>query len=121
MHTISRCMPSTHRSRRAALIGVVGIALVGTVVLLGPARAVFAADTRPGSVNDTPATRHVPSSEQDRLKAFDPDDVVKHATPVPMPANVPLPERLRTGPGGPPSSFQGTAPRRLSPPPAPAP
>jgi hypothetical protein len=115
MHTITRLVPATHRSRRAALIGVVALALVGTVVLLGPARAVFAADT-PSDVTNTPATRQVPSSEQEVPKNF--DDVVKHATPVPMPVNVPLPKGLRTGPGGPPSSFQGTAPRRLSPPPA---
>ena len=121
MNTLTRFMPTTHRRRVAALVGLVAITIVAGAALLGPARSALASITSTADETSAPATRHVPSSERTTVTNLDHKRIAELAEPVPMPTNVPLPTTQRTGPvEGPAQSYQGTAPSAPPPPLPPA-
>jgi hypothetical protein len=91
MTTLTRWLPSDRRTRMAVVACLLALSLAAAVAVLGPARSAVASLTDRGAETETPATRHVPSSEQQGVTELDYDRIAEQADPVPMPSNVPLP------------------------------
>jgi hypothetical protein len=105
--------------RRAALTGVLAIAVAGsTAASLTPIQAVTAAEAKTAMASDVPAVRHVPTSERaaKHLDVAKVARIARSARPLGLPTNVSLPKTLRQSrDNGPAMSVRGTAPDALSP------